>query len=145
MTAMLQHDLNPIELASNFGRLLACCKNATPIAEVMANNHKRIVLPSDVGHKLPVYIFEMGVLSMKLRHVLMAGTAVLAFSGQAYADGHAKVISNPSKAAVTITGQIQRAFAYIDDGSSERVRHMEHGQSESGIDIKGTSCLLYTF
>ena len=76
---------------------------------------------------------------MKLRHVLMAGTAVLAFSGQAYADGHAKVISNPSKAAVKITGQIQRAFAYIDDGSSERIRHMEHGQSESGIDIKGSS------
>ena len=57
----------------------------------------------------------------------MAGTAVLAFSGQAYADGHAKVISNPSKATVSITGQIQRAFFYVDDGSSERIRHGEHG------------------
>jgi len=69
----------------------------------------------------------------------MAGTAVLAFSGQAYADGHAKVISNPSKATVSITGQIQRAFFYVDDGASERIRHGEHGHSESGIDIKGSS------
>ena len=78
---------------------------------------------------------------MKLRHVLMAGTAVLAFSGQAYADGHAKVIQSKSKAVVAISGQIQRTAAFIDDGSSQRVRHMEHGQSESGIDIKGSTAV----
>ena len=78
---------------------------------------------------------------MKLRHVLMAGTAALAFSGQAYADGHAKVVSNPSKAAISITGQIQRQVTYIDDGTSERFRHSEQSQSESGIDIKGTSAI----
>ena len=78
-------------------------------------------------------------MKLKLRHVLMAGTAALAFSGQAYADGHTKVWQSKSKASVAISGQIQRAFFYVDDGSSERVRHGEHGQSESGIDIKGSS------
>ena len=80
-------------------------------------------------------------MKLKLRHVLMAGTAALAFSGQAYADGHTKVIQSKSKASVAISGQIQRAFFYVDDGSSERVRHGEHGQSESGIDIKGSSAV----
>jgi hypothetical protein len=71
----------------------------------------------------------------------MAGTAVLAFSGQAYADGHAKVIQSKSKAVVAISGQIQRAAVFVDDGSSQRLRHMEQGQSESGIDIKGSAAV----
>ena len=49
-TAMLRPHQHLIELAFNFGRLHACCKNATPIAEITAAKHKRFVLLSVVGH-----------------------------------------------------------------------------------------------
>jgi hypothetical protein len=77
-------------------------------------------------------------MKLKLRHALMAGAAVVAFSGQAHADGHA-VWASSSKAKVSISGQIARAVAFVDDGDSQRVRHSEQGQTESGIDIKGSS------
>jgi len=77
-------------------------------------------------------------MKLKLRHVLMASAAAVAFSGQAHADGHATWASK-SKAKVAISGQIQRAFFYVDDGTSQRIRHGEQGQSESGVDFKGST------
>lgn len=68
----------------------------------------------------------------------MASAAAVAFSGQAQADGHATWASK-SKAKVAITGQIQRTAFFVNDGSSQRLRHGEQGQSESGIDLKGST------
>ena len=77
-------------------------------------------------------------MKLKLRHILMASAAAVAFSGQAHADGHASWASK-SKAKVAISGQIQRAVYFVNDGSSQRLRHSEQGQSESGVDFKGST------
>jgi hypothetical protein len=67
---------------------------------------------------------------------LLAGTALVALgvaaAGQASADGHAKVVKNSQdKVSLRISGQINRAMHYTDDGHATRVSHVDSNYSSS--------------